>query len=49
MGSFMWLAAAAALVVVAGAALGLWKRGSDVDAGTVSDSWLAEQRGRKDS
>jgi hypothetical protein len=52
MGLVGWLAIAVASGVVL-AVFGLWRagkhRGATPDVGPVSDSWLAEQRGRKDS
>lgn len=49
----MWLAGVAAIVaMVAAAAIKrfvLQKRREAIDVGTVSEGWLAEQRGRKDS
>jgi hypothetical protein len=46
------LAGAATLLVFATAAIKRFvrhKRSSEIDVGTVSEGWLSEQRGRKDS
>ena len=52
MGLVGWLAIAVASGVVL-AVFGLWRsgkrRGGTPDVGPISDGWLAEQRGRKDS
>jgi hypothetical protein len=52
MGLVGWLAIAVASGVVL-AVFGLWRsgkrRGGTPDVGSVSEGWLAEQRGRKDS
>jgi hypothetical protein len=52
MGLVGWLAIAVASGVVL-AGFGLWRsgkrRGGTPDVGPVSEGWLAEQRGRKDS
>ena len=49
----IWLAGVAAVVaIVATAAIKRFvrqKRSDAIDVGTVSEGWLAEQRGRKDS
>jgi len=51
MGALRWIAVAVASSVVL-AVVGLWRsnkrRRSRLDVGPVSDSWLAEQRGRKE-
>jgi hypothetical protein len=52
MGLVGWIAIAVASGVVL-AVFGLWRsgkrRGGTPDVGPVSEGWLAEQRGRKDS
>ena len=52
MGLVGWLAIAVASGVVL-AVVGLWhsgkRRGETFDMGRVSEGWLADQRGRKDS
>ncbi len=52
MGALRWIAVAVASGVVLG--VGLWRRygvrrGASLDVGSVSEGWLAEQRGQKDS
>jgi hypothetical protein len=52
MGRVGWLVLAGVVIATVTA---LWRRrgsggrGGDVEVGPVSDAWLAEQRGRKDS
>jgi hypothetical protein len=49
----LWIALAGAATLVALAAaikrFVRHKRNTDIDVGTVSEGWLSEQRGRKDS
>jgi len=47
----VWISVAVVAFAAASVAIVLWRRPvtRDPDVGAVSESWLAEQRGRKDS